>query len=295
MRMDISHTTRFDYDGEVQPGPHLVYLRPRENPLLRVDHFQLDVTPGAHVYWTRDDLDNLPASIQFSTATTAIEIQSTCSVVTSEIPPLDFLVRDYANAFPFAYEPLHGLNLGVYLAAPERSVQQALKTWLANRIPRQPRETVAWLCAVNELLCANLRYQRRDVPGIQRPLLTLELGTGSCRDYAVLLIEIARTVGIAARFVSGYLFDALQQESSAGDMHAWVEVYLPGAGWRALDPTHGIFCTSSYVPVAHAAVAESVNPVQGSFFSEKPARARMTTRVQVRPNGAERLGSLGVL
>ena len=125
-------------------------------------------------------------------------------------------------------------------------------------------------------------YRRRDEHGIQQPAVTIELGTGSCRDYAVLLIACLRTLGLAARFVSGYLFDPSRAGLFGGDMHAWVEVFLPGAGWRGLDPTHGIFCDNAYVPVAHAVVAMSVNPVQGSFFSLQPAHATMTTDVQVR-------------
>jgi transglutaminase-like putative cysteine protease len=115
--------------------------------------------------------------------------------------------------------------------------------------------------------------------------VTLELGTGTCRDYAVLFIALARTLGVAARFVSGYLFDPHQLGDSPGDMHAWVEVFIPGAGWRALDPTHGIFCDNAYVPVAHAVLAESVNPVQGSFFGPT-VEAQLTTHVRVRRSDA---------
>lgn len=282
MRLDISHQTRFDYDREVLLGPHLLYLRPRENPLLQVRQFQLDLSPKADVDWMRDDFDNLPASIRFSTPTSHAEIHSTCSVTTADIQPFDFMVRDYATHFPFAYEPLHRHNLGIYLAPPDQSTQLALKTWVQSHYAKQPGDTVAWLFGLNQALSATLAYGRRDEPGIQTPLVTTELGSGTCRDYAVLFIAIARTLGMAARFVSGYLFDPNQGEGSPGDMHAWVEVFIPGAGWRALDPTHGIFCDNGYVPVAHAVLAESVNPVQGSFSSAAPAVARLSTRVEVR-------------
>ena len=110
MHLDISHTTRFDYDQDVQLGPHLLYLRPRENPLLHVKQFSLEFTPSAKVDWMRDDFDNLPASVQFSLLARVVEIRSVCSVVTADNPPFDFLVRDYARTFPFAYEPLHRFN-----------------------------------------------------------------------------------------------------------------------------------------------------------------------------------------
>lgn len=98
---------------------------------------------------------------------------------------------------------------------------------------------------------------------------------------AALLIACARSLGLAARFVSGYLYDSTGAPDASGDMHAWAEVFLPGAGWRGLDPTHGIFCDNTYVPVAHAVVAESVNPIQGSFFSPIPANAQLSTQVRI--------------
>jgi transglutaminase-like putative cysteine protease len=282
MRLEITHTTRFDYDQEVQPHPHLLYLRPRENPLLEVRAFTLSFTPSGRVDWMRDDFDNLPASVQFSTPASRLEIRSECAVTTSDVPPFDFLVRDYARTFPFAYEPLHRFNLSIYLTPSAQGTGVLLRQWLKQHFHDAPEDTVGWLFALNRTLYQTLRYQRRDEPGIQSARTTLEKGGGSCRDYAMMLIECARTLGLAARFVSGYVFDATRGEDVGGDMHAWVEVFLPGAGWRGLDPTHGIFCDNAYVPVAHAVVAESVNPVQGSFSSAVPAHAALTTDVRVR-------------
>lgn len=281
MNLEISHLTRYTYDREVRLLPHLLYLRPRENPLLHVARFALALRPEARVDWMRDDFDNLPANARFSRDAATLEIHSTCTVTTADLPPFDFLVRDYATNFPFAYEPLHRSNLALYLAPPGPNAQPALRRWLDERFLVRPRETVGWLSALNEVVFRHLAYRRRDEPGIQPALTTIALGSGSCRDYAVLLIECARMLGVAARFVSGYLFDPGRSGSAAGSMHAWVEVYLPGAGWRGLDPTHGIFCQNAYVPVAHAVVAESVNPIQGSYFSSGPAAARMTTDVRV--------------
>ena len=282
MQLEISHTTRFDYDREVQLQLHLLYLRPRENPLLHVSRFDLTFTPSATVHWMRDDFDNLPASVQFAASASAVEIRSECVVVTSDQPPFEFLVRDYARTFPFAYEPLHHFNLGIYFTPGQAAAQPTLRAWLKERFAAPPDDTVSWLFALNRTIFQNLSYRRRPEPGIQAALTTLELGTGSCRDCAVLLVECARALGLAARFVSGYMLDRASGGASNGDMHAWVEVFLPGAGWRGMDPTHGIFCDNTYVHVAHAVVAESVNPVQGSFFSVVPATARLTTDVQVR-------------
>jgi transglutaminase-like putative cysteine protease len=230
----------------------------------------------------RDDFDNLPARAHFSTSARTLEIASTCVVTTTDTQPFDFLVREYAINFPFVYEPLHRFNLSIYLTPPPRATQDGVRRWLDGRFTNRPRETVAWLFALNQVIHRNLVYRRRDDPGIQSALTTISLGSGSCRDFAVLLIECARTLGVAARFVSGYMFDPADNGLSAASMHAWTEVFLPGAGWRGMDPTHGIFCDNAYVPVAHAVVAESVNPIQGSFSSVPPAVATLSTDVRVR-------------
>lgn len=281
MHLQISHHTRYAYNREVQLQPHLVYLRPRENPLLDVRRFALSFEPAAELHWMRDDFDNLPVSAQFSAPASALDIFVESEVITADLPPFDFLVRDYASRFPFRYEPLHRFNLSPYLTPPSDETQTTLRTWLDRHFVNRPTGTVRWLFALNETITRELGYRRRDEPGIQSAEKTLRLGSGSCRDFAVLFIECARTLGVAARFVSGYMYDPRAYEETFS-MHAWAEVFIPGAGWRGLDPTHAIFCTHAYIPIAHAVVAESVNPIQGSFFSQVPAVAEMTVRVRVR-------------
>lgn len=279
MNLKISHTTRYEYDREVQLHPHLLYLRPRENALLRVSRFAFTLQPASKIYWMRDDFDNLPASAHFSENAATLEIKSECVVKTSDKPVFEFLVRDYAIDFPFAYEALHRFNLAIYLTPPDALTREALQKWLHPRFKFQPTNTIAWLLELNNVINRSLVYQRRDEPGIQAALETIERNAGSCRDYASLFVAIARTLGIAARFVSGYLYDPNLMQAAGGDMHAWVEVFLPGAGWRGLDPTNGIFCDSFYVPVAHAVIAESINPIQGSFYSQTPATSKLTNQV----------------
>lgn len=282
MRLSIAHLTRYTYDREVQLQPHLLYLRPRDNPLLKVHDFRLSLTPQARIDWMCDDFDNMAASTSFTAPTPQLEIVAESDVETDDVPPFDFLVRDYAVAFPFQYEPLHRFNLSLYLEPPAQDVQGQLRAWVDQVVAPQPTETVAFLFALNAAINRNLGYQRRDDYGIQTSTETLASGSGTCRDFAALLVDCARTLGLAARFVSGYLFDPTFDASLSGDMHAWVEIFLPGAGWRGLDPTNGIFCHSAYVPVAHAVVAASVNPVQGSFFSAVPATSQMHADVRVR-------------
>jgi transglutaminase-like putative cysteine protease len=152
-----------------------------------------------------------------------LEIRSDCIVATTDAPPFDFLVRDYAVTYPFAYEPLHRFNLGIYLAPPELTAQEALRRWLDERFTDRPKDTVAWLFALNQVICRSLSYQWRDEPGIQPSLTTIALGSGSCRDFAVVLIDCARTLGLAARFVGGYHYGVGSSGSPHRAMHAWVE------------------------------------------------------------------------
>jgi transglutaminase-like putative cysteine protease len=285
MQFEITHFTRYAYDREVWFMPHLLYLRPRENPLLAVNRFAFHFIPSAKVYWMRDDFDNLPTCAYFSAPSKVLEIRSECEVTTMDTAPFDFLVRDYALTFPFAYEPLHCFNLSIYRTPPDDGEQAVLREWLETHFGNPPRETVGWIFQLTQLLHRHLRYERREDAGIQPALTTLARGSGSCRDYAVLWVALARTSGLAARFVSGYLFDPVVNGSMPGDMHAWAEVFLPGAGWRGVDPTNGVFCHNGYVPVAHAVVAESVNPIQGAFTSDPPAAALLTSDVRVRQRG----------
>lgn len=282
MQLAISHRTVYTYGCPVSFLPHLLYMRPRETPLVRVERFAFNFQPEAQVTWMQDDFDNMPASAQFTVDSACLDIRSDCVVTTADSPPFDFLVRDTARSFPFTYEPLHRFNLSIYLTPPASPIQSAIRNWIDHRYTNQPQDTVGWLFGLSQAFYQCFRYQRRDDPGIQPSLTTIGMGSGSCRDYAVLFVECARTLGLAARFVSGYLFDSTVDGTSSGDMHAWAEVFLPGAGWRGIDPTHGIFCTNAYVPVAQAVVAESVNPIQGSYSSAKLTHALLNVDVRVR-------------
>ena len=281
MKLSITHHTRYDYDREVSLHPHLLFIRPRETPLQTVESFTMGFEPHGRVNWMRDEFDNFPASVHFDQSARALDIKSSCLITTADVGPFEFLVRDYAANFPFQYEPLHRFNLGIYLRPPKESTRNVLDLWLQRNFLNRPSDTISAIFALNQVVQCRIGYQRREEPGIQTADTTLAKGFGTCRDFAALLIECLRHLGLAARFVSGYLFDPLANASAPGDMHAWVEVFIPGAGWRGLDPTHGIFCDNAYIPVAHAVVAESVNPVQGSFFSAPAASSRLSSNVHI--------------
>jgi transglutaminase-like putative cysteine protease len=284
MFLRVTHVTRYDYSSPVSFAPHALYLRPRETPRQRLHSFDLTITPAARRVATVDAEDNALdwAYFDLNVRAPALEFRSEFLVETLDKNPFDFFLKPAALSFPFAYDAAETFALGPSFTAPPGTDRAQLRAWLDAHLPAPPADTIAFLTALNSAVRASLSYTRRDEPGIQTPSETLARGSGSCRDYAVFFIALCRQLGLAARFVSGYLHeppDPAVPNPLPPTMHAWAEVYLPGAGWRGLDPTRGIFCDDHFVPVAHTALAENVNPIQGNFFSAGPATSTLSTRL----------------
>lgn len=287
MFLRLVHLTRYDYTEPVSFAPHALYLRPRETARQRLHHFALEISPQARRIATNDPLDNALDWAFFAAETlgTRLEIRCELMVETLDANPFDFFLKPTALSFPFRYDPAEHVALAPCLTPRSDSPSpEFLRQWLAQHLPAPPAETVPFLMALNTAVQRALTYTRREEQGIQSAAETLARGTGSCRDYAVLLIELCRALGLAARFVSGYLYEPAASGATPPlepAMHAWAEVYLPGAGWRGLDATRGIFCDDAFVPVAHAAIAESVNPIQGTFYGPSTAISKLTTVLSV--------------
>jgi transglutaminase-like putative cysteine protease len=287
MFLRLVHLTRYDYSEPVSFAPHALYLRPRETSRQRLHHFALEISPTARRIATNDPLDNALDWAFFApeNPATRLEFRSELLVETLDANPFDFFLKPTALTFPFTYDPSDQAALAPCLAARlDSPAPEVLQDWLKQHLPSPPTETVPFLMALNSALQRTLVYTRREEQGIQAAGETLARGGGSCRDYAVLLIELCRVLGLAARFVSGYLFEPAATGAAPSlppAMHAWAEVYLPGAGWRGLDATRGIFCDDAFVPVAHAAFAESVNPIQGTFYGPATVRSQLTTVLSV--------------
>ena len=286
MFLRIIHATRYDYSSPVSFAPHALYLRPRETPRQRLHSFELTLAPAARRIATNDAEDNALDWAYFDAATrsTTLEFRSEFLVETLDANPFDFFLKPTALSFPFAYDAAESFALGPCFAPPRGADAAQLRAWLDAHLPAPPSDTIAFLTALNAAVRTALSYSRRDEPGIQTPSETLARGGGSCRDFAVFFLALCRQLGLAARFASGYLHeppDPAVTNPTPPAMHAWAEVYLPGAGWRGLDPTRGIFCDDSFVPVAHTALAENVNPIQGNFFSAGPATSTLTTRLTI--------------
>ena len=283
MKLRVSHLTRYEYDREVGFGPHILYLRPRESFDQRILSHRLTVQPDARLIPLRDAQDNGFVQAHFWERASALNIRSDFEVERQFPNPFDFLLEPSALAAPFRYDDVLLPVLAPCLAPAEDANDDTLRlrAWLDEHFVDRPSGTVPFLTALNLLLYRQLDYIRREEGAVQPPRVTLDLGSGACRDYAWLFVALARGLGFAARFVSGYLHAPEEDRRTAGAMHAWAEIYLPGAGWRGLDPTHGIWCDDNFVAVAHASRPRFVSPVQGALFTAGPALARLHVDVRV--------------
>jgi transglutaminase-like putative cysteine protease len=282
MKLRVSHLSRYEYSQSVSFSPHMVYLRPRETAQLRLSRFTLNISPNAKVTHTRDCYENTLTWLHFWDRASALSIRTEIEIENTETNPFDFLLRHDAVKHPFSYDPYERYILTSYLLPPDPKEVSMLESWLNGRVGTGSIDTVPFLSQLNRAVFESLSYEHRTAAGIQDATTTIATGKGSCRDYANLLIALCRLRGIAARFVSGYVYTGPEDNRHTPNaMHAWVEVYLPGAGWKGLDPTHGIFCADTYVPVAHAPNGYSVSPVQGSYYSAVRVPSTLTTSVLV--------------
>lgn len=282
MKFRILNESTYRYDDHISLSQHRIYLRPRTNSLQALTSFDLQISPDAVDSRMIDSLGNDLWIARFPDLSDYISIRALAEVESLNANPFDFVLSDYAMKFPFTYDPVIDAGLAPYLLQPSGYALSYMKQWLDTRFVARPSDTIEFLTALNQLIFDQLKYVRREEPGIQTAVETLKLGGGTCRDYAVLLMELARSLGVAARFVSGYLYAPdSENERSYGAMHAWTELYLPGAGWRGFDPTHGVWCGDRFIPVAHGVKAEMANPVQGSYFNNAPVASRLEATVTI--------------
>ncbi|MCP4597551.1 DUF2126 domain-containing protein [Neptuniibacter sp.] len=272
IRVALNHKTKYKFDRRTSLFPHVLRLRPAPHSRTHIHGYSLKITPEKHfLNWQQDPFGNYQARLVFPEKTDELSIEVEVIADMTVINPFDFFVEEYAEKFPFKYDAQLKKELLPYLKCTEQG--PLLKKWL-GKIDKKPRPINDFLVELNQKLEKQIEYGIRMEPGVQTCEKTLSIKKGSCRDTAWLLVQILRKLGLAARFTSGYLVqlkpDVKPLEGPVGaeedftDLHAWCEVYIPGAGWIGLDPTSGLFAGEGHIPLACTPDPVSAAPVTGA-------------------------------
>ena len=277
----IQHKTAYRYRQPVSLGPHRLMLRPRESRELQLISFNLTVTPPAAVTWANDVFGNAVASATFHAMTDNLVIDSVAELELNASAWPVFDMAASAICFPFQYAADEWTDLGALTIQQYPDPSGRLKTWAQGFVRANPTDTLALLKDLSAGVPANIKYLSREDEGTQAPVETLDLRTGSCRDFAVLFLEAARTLGFGGRLVSGY-FHNPTRSAEPGATHAWAEIFVPGAGWITFDPTNRGVGGANLIPVAVARDIRQAMPVTGSFTGAADAFESMTVEVTVK-------------
>ena len=271
----LRHHTSYSYDRAVQLSPQVIRLRPAPHTRIPIREYTLKIEPATHfIHWQQDPFGNYQARVVFTEKTDrlAIDVELVVDIVT--VNPFDFFLESYAEQFPFSYDAELGEDLAPYLKLSDSSPE--LMEYLARPRVQSLRGggTIDFLVGLTRLIYEDITYNVRMEPGVQPCAVTLDRRNGSCRDSAWLLVQLLRHQGLAARFVSGYLVQLKPDaDSPAGpggperdttDLHAWAEIYLPGAGWVGLDATSGLLAGEGHIPLTATPEPKSAAPVSGS-------------------------------
>ncbi|MFT3820539.1 MAG: transglutaminase family protein [Rubrivivax sp.] len=268
----LNHVTHYRYDRRVALSPQVVRLRPAPHCRTPILSYSLRIEPGEHfINWQQDPFANHLARLVFPEKTTEFKVTVDLVAEMAVYNPFDFFLEPAAEEYPFAYAPELAHDLAPYLA--KGPLTPRFEAFVAS-IARTPQRTIDFLVGLNQRLQHDIKYLIRMEPGVQTPETTLANASGSCRDTGWLLVQTLRHLGLAARFVSGYLIqlkpDVKAIDGPGGaevdftDLHAWCEVYLPGAGWIGLDPTSGLLAGEGHIPVACTPEPSTAAPVSGA-------------------------------
>jgi len=282
--LHVRHTTTYRYSRPVRLGDHRLMLRPRDSHDLRLMSTNLNLSPSASIRWMHDVFGNSIAIASFAKPTTELRIESDLTLETFAVERPPFQITPEAVSYPFVYSADDRIDLGRLLERQYADPGDRLVAWARGFVRSNPTDTLALLADLNSGIAAFISYQSRDTEGTQSPLETLDRGRGSCRDFAVLLIEAARSLGFGARVVSGYLYNPTA--IGAGTTHAWADIYVPGSGWIAYDPTNRTIGGSNLIRVAVTRDIAQAAPITGSFVGTADSYLGMTVDVSVTAAGA---------
>ncbi|MFD6401307.1 transglutaminase family protein [Nocardia sp. NPDC060249] len=280
IKVSLEHRTAYSFDRLVEVHPHEVRLRPAPHSRTPIEAYSLEVSPAEHfVNWQQDAFGNFVARLVFPNPTKELSITVGLIADLEVVNPFDFFIEDYAEFFPFEYDTALAEDLAPYLrrvdeAEPGSGPGELLREWAREHRPQGPTRAIDYLVELNYALRNAVDYTVRMEAGVQTPDHTLRTALGSCRDSAWLLVGVLRELGLAARFVSGYLVqltsDVPSLDGPSGptadftDLHAWTEVYLPGAGWVGMDPTSGLFAGEGHIPLAATPHPGAAAPITGA-------------------------------
>lgn len=287
-KLEIVHRTRYDYSEPVTLGDHRLMFRPRDSHDLRLLHTGLSIEPVAQVRWIHDPFGNSIAIASFEGPTQALELTSTIQLEHFAAPPELSPIEEYARTLPFSYLAEEAPDLSRYVERHYPDPNAEVSTWTKQFLEGEGgTDTFAALTRLCKGIQETLTYAMRFEIGTQPPATTLESGGGTCRDYALLMMEGVRSLGIAARFITGYLYDpaldaAPGEEVAHAYPHAWLEAYLPGAGWVEFDPTNGIIGSERLIRVGVGRDPEQAMPIKGTFTGAADVVVTTAVDVQVR-------------
>jgi len=282
MKIGIRFHARYEYEEPASFSPHLVRLFPRNSHNVRVERTAFATDGGADIQYRHDLFDNEVARCFYPQKESRLDFDLELDLELIEKNPFHFLLDSHALRLPFDYLPHEAAVLAPFLGT---GTPLALPPELAP--PSTPLPTVEAIVNLNHWIFENLGYERRDEGEAMPPAETLAAGRGACRDFAVLLVDVLRQHRVAARLVSGFLWEPpdtpkedLRAESA---LHAWVEAYLPGAGWIGLDPTNGALCDHHRIPAAVGLTPDDISPIKGCYYGHKKIQSTMTASLDIVP------------
>ena len=280
MKLGLRYQTTYRYAEAVGFSPHEVRLFPRSDRFSRVRRLDFSATPKATIRYSRDVFENIVASCYFPERAKEISFNLAIDLDLDEKDPFHFILEPGAVELPFEYDKAIAKLLAPY--REQRVKKDLVVPGWEPPAPDKMRATVETLVELNRRLHECIGYERREEGEALPPEETLRLRRGACRDVTVLLAEILRQMGLAARLTSGYLRESDSETKRAeGSLHAWTEVYLPGAGWIGLDATNGVFCNHNFIAAAVGLTPADITPISGAYYHVKGLPTEMTSKLEL--------------
>ncbi len=287
-QLHIRHITTYRYRTPVELGEHRLMTRPRDSHDLRLLDTALTIEPAAaQVRWIHDVFGNSTAIVNFEASAQTLTFTSDFHAEHYPAASQEITIEPYSSSFPFSYSASDAEDLGRTKERHYPDPEHRIDDWARALLQTVDRAgTLETLSAMTSSIKSSFGYAARDAEGVQTPLQTLELRSGSCRDFALFMMEAARSLGLAARFVSGYLYDEDKVDSGeklvgGGATHAWVQIYLPGAGWVEYDPTNALVGGRNLIRVAVTRDPSQAIPLSGTFKGAANAYQSMSVKVEI--------------